>query len=194
MSASLCRTQPRPEESVVHPWSHEAEPHALSVLWDSQFLNYDNYFIRKKAGCEDKKLMHCKPLTQILSFCIKPLKKKASQHISSPLALFLCRHRFLIMQSFLFSEHISLCKLLPDSTLPSAYLALQTVHYILLGKPDPINSMDYVVKGYRGQDMHLLVQPALLAISKSQVFGFMCSTDWIPSSLKGTGLKFICIS
>lgn len=128
MSASLCQTWPRPEESVVHPWSHEAEPHALSVLWDSQFLNYDNYFVRKKAGCEDKKLMHCKPLTQILSFCIKPLKKKASQHISSTLAVFLCRHRFLIMQSFLFSEHISLCKLLPDSTLPSAYLALQAVH------------------------------------------------------------------
>lgn len=183
----VCRTWPRPEESVVHPWSHEAEPHALSVPWDSQFLNYDNYFVRKEAACEDKKLMHCKPSTQILSFSIIPLKKKASQHIPSSLAVFLCSHSFLIMQNFLFSEHTSLCNLLPDSLLPSACLAL-------LGKPDQINSMDHVVKGYRGQDMLLLVQPALLAIFASQVFSFMCSTDWIPSSLKGTGLKFIFIS
>lgn len=133
--------------SSMEPWSR---PHALSVPWDSQFLNYDNYFVRKEAGCEDKKPMHCKPLTQILSFCVTPLKKKASQHISSPLAVFLCSRGFLIMQSFLFSENISLCNLLPDTTLPSACLALQA------GKPDQINSMDHVVKGYCGQDMLLL--------------------------------------
>lgn len=74
---------------------------ALSVLWDSQFLNYDNYFVRKEAGCEDRKLMHCKPLTQILSFCITPLKKKESQQISSPLAVFLCSPSFLLTQSWL---------------------------------------------------------------------------------------------
>lgn len=92
MSASFCRTRPRPEESMVHPWNHAAEPHTVSAL--RQFLNYDNYYVRKEAGYEDRRLMHCKPLTQIPSFYMMPLEKKISQQISSPLAVFLCSPAF----------------------------------------------------------------------------------------------------
>lgn len=167
---SLWRTRPRPKESVVRP----AEPHVCQ-RWDSQFLNYDNLHEEKSRvwGQKTHTLQTTYPNPGLLCDTVREKGKSANFLSTSCISL---QPGFLLTLSWLSSEHTSLCDLLPDSPPPGEHPPLharppQAVQqHVLLGTLTQQTPWITWVKRYPGHDMHLLVQPALLAVSNCQVF------------------------
>lgn len=119
----------------------------LSVLWDSQFLNYDNVHEERSRvrGQQNHALQTTYPNLGLLQDTIREKDKSANFPSTSCTSL---QPGFLLTLNWRSSEHTSLCKLLPDSPLPSACLATPSSTAACSSwEADPTNSMDHVGEG-----------------------------------------------